>query len=622
MAFKLAEAFVQLEQRGFSSVASAVDGLKGKLGALVVPANRAGAAISTFLGNTASQVLMRVAGAAAGTCQSMFELAASAEDNQVAFEVMLGSAEKAKAMLAEMKTFADATPFTPDQIREAGKTLLQFGVDAGNIMPTIKMLGDISAGDAQKFQSLALVMGQISANGRLQGQDLLQLVNAGFNPLQVISKQTGESMASLREKMEKGGISAQMVADAFKAASSEGGQFHGMMERRSKTFTGLMSTLKGDVESALAAIGTKLIDGLGLKEGITKVSAFVKSIGASIAPAMDSVLPSIRSGIETAIQWLTTLKDFFEPVRDAYFRLWSTMGEMIYTVFASAGETISIFFEVFGTDVKSAINWVRDLWTAFLDFVTGVIDGERMVLEHWDLSWAIIVASGELVWENLTTIVRTGITNIAELFPWLANNWYDVLMTMFDAAATIFINIGQNLRDTFASLWDWISSGFTTELPDFGAMWGESLLDGFHSTIKEMPDLTEMELKTTNDKLQSLYAEFADREAKRTEERLKKMEALVPPALPEPVDAENPKPFGSSANAGANAGKGETKFIGLADLNKTMQQAASGTNQAALLASINAKMDRSVKAQEKTATLLDGMAGEPFDMVARYANQA
>lgn len=164
----------------------------------------------------------------------------------VAFETMLGDAEKATEMITALQEMAAKTPFLFTDLSEASKLLLQYGVAAKDIMPTVQTLGDIAQGNSQRFQSLALAYSQTQSAGKLMGQDLLQMINAGFNPLQEIAKQTGKSVGDLRQEMEGGGISAKLVADAFKAAASEGGKFYQGMEKASQTLPGLLTTLKDD----------------------------------------------------------------------------------------------------------------------------------------------------------------------------------------------------------------------------------------------------------------------------------------------------------------------------------------------------------------------------------------
>lgn len=102
---------------------------------------------------------------------------------------------------------------------------------------------------------MALVFGQISSAGKLQGQDLLQLINLGFNPLKTMADRTGKSMSKLKDEMSDGKISFEMVRKEMELATSEGGLFFGMMDKKSKTFAGVMSTLKDNVSIALASLG-------------------------------------------------------------------------------------------------------------------------------------------------------------------------------------------------------------------------------------------------------------------------------------------------------------------------------------------------------------------------------
>jgi tape measure domain-containing protein len=197
------------------------------------------------------------------------------EMQAAALETMLGSAGAAAKMIAQIKIMAAKTPFSSSDLTDATKTLLQFGLDAESVLPTINQLGDVSSGNAQRLKQLTLAFGQMSSAGRLMGQDLLQMINAGFNPLKVISEKTGESMASLKERMAAGGVSAQEVAEAFKIATSEGGLFYKGMDRASKTLSGQFSTLMDEVAELGRSFGEILLP--YLKDLVTKATEAVKS---------------------------------------------------------------------------------------------------------------------------------------------------------------------------------------------------------------------------------------------------------------------------------------------------------------------------------------------------------
>ena len=191
------------------------------------------------------------------------------------FGTMLGSAEEATKLVNNLKEMGAKTPFETSDLAKASQTLLAFGTSAEDLLPTLQMLGDVSQGNKERFDSLTLAFAQVGSAGKLSGQDLLQFVNAGFNPLNEISKMTGESMAELKERMSAGGVSAEEVAEAFKHATSEGGQFYQAMEAQSQTFNGQMSTLK---DNAMSFIGE-------LTLGVTNT-------------LKDSVLPTVNGWLE------------------------------------------------------------------------------------------------------------------------------------------------------------------------------------------------------------------------------------------------------------------------------------------------------------------------------------
>lgn len=179
------------------------------------------------------------------------EAAMTMESITAQFTVMTGSADRAASLIKEIADFAAHTPFTKLGLSEAGKTLMAFGMEAEKVVPTLKMLGDVAGADQNRLNSLALVFGQIQSTGKLMGQDLLQLINQGFNPLTVMAEKSGKSVAELKDLMAQGAISADDVTRAFQIATSEGGLFFGNLEAQSQTLAGKLSTLKDNFETAL-----------------------------------------------------------------------------------------------------------------------------------------------------------------------------------------------------------------------------------------------------------------------------------------------------------------------------------------------------------------------------------
>lgn len=215
-------------------------------------------------------------------------------DRQMAgtsFNVMAGAKDGAK-LHKDLMGFATDTIYGNEVFGEA-KTMLGFGVAAKNIMPSMKMLGDVAMGDVEHMKSLSLAFAQSASAGKLTGQDLLQYVNAGFNPLQAISEKTGRKMADLRKDMEKGKISFQDLAGAFEYATGPMGRFHDGMKKMGDTPTGKWMAFQGAMETLAGTIGMQLLPALG------GVVDFLNWLGAN-----QGVMYGIAAGVGAmAIAW-------------------------------------------------------------------------------------------------------------------------------------------------------------------------------------------------------------------------------------------------------------------------------------------------------------------------------
>ncbi|MBE6337687.1 MAG: hypothetical protein E7068_02655 [Lentimicrobiaceae bacterium] len=180
------------------------------------------------------------------------------ESLEKSFGILAGTVQ-GKKLFEDIKDFAVKTPMTMPMpaLAKGAQTLLAFNYEAENVMPILRAIGDISMGNEQKFNSLVLAFSQMSSTGKLMGQDLLQMINAGFNPLAVISEQTGKSIGVLKEEMAAGAISADMITKAFMDATSEGGKFNGMLEQQSKGIEGSLSNLEGAIQDMFNELGEK-----------------------------------------------------------------------------------------------------------------------------------------------------------------------------------------------------------------------------------------------------------------------------------------------------------------------------------------------------------------------------
>lgn len=234
------------------------------------------------------------------TVAKSINLASQVEDATIAFEVLTGSAKDGQLLFEQIRKFAAESPVTFSNAAEATKTMMSFGVAAKDVQANLQMLSDVTGGNNDRFKMLSLAFSQTTAAGRLMGQDLLQMINAGFNPLQQISKTTGESMIELKKRMEDGGISAQEVRKAFEDATTEGGMFHGMTDRLANTVSGKLNIALSDMEQKLAAAGQAMGPLI-----IQLLDAFNK-----LKPVLDAVvnlIDGISEGLGFAVAAITDL---------------------------------------------------------------------------------------------------------------------------------------------------------------------------------------------------------------------------------------------------------------------------------------------------------------------------
>jgi len=242
---------IDLEGKSAEDVAKIRDAVE-KLGSKV---NEVKSKVKSSVDSMGSSIKGLIGGFAAfAGIKSFLKLGSDMEQTNISFEVMLGDAERAKKLVSELQAFANVTPFTSKETAEAAKMLLNFGVAQDKVIPNLKILGDAAGGNSEKFQTMTYAFAQVMSTGRLMGQDLMQLINAGFNPLQEISRKTGRSLADLKKDVEGGKISSEMVRNAFISATSEGGRFYKMMEKQSHTVAGMWSTFVDAIQIKLIAL--------------------------------------------------------------------------------------------------------------------------------------------------------------------------------------------------------------------------------------------------------------------------------------------------------------------------------------------------------------------------------
>lgn len=227
--------------------------------------------------------------------------AGNMEQFNVAFTTMLGSAEKARSLMAEIVEFTKKTPFELEGVVGSTKQLLAFGIAQEDIIPTLENLGNIASGVGVPVSRLTTVFGQVKAATRLMGQDLNQFIQAGVPLIGELSSMLGKTEAEIKDLVSEGAISFDMVKQALENMTGEGGKFFNLMDAQSKTFLGTLSNAADGFNLVKVALGNALFP-----VAKTVLNFIVKTLD-TLRESIDNNSKQITNFAQSALNALTTL---------------------------------------------------------------------------------------------------------------------------------------------------------------------------------------------------------------------------------------------------------------------------------------------------------------------------
>lgn len=310
--------------------------------------------------------------------KSIVETTGNFEQWNIAFSVMLGSSGKAKTLMEDIKKFAAETPFELPQVVEGSKRLLAYNVAAGDIIPTFTVLGNIAAGvGTEKLPQLITAFGQVSAKGKLMGQELLQFTEAGVNLGGELQKAFGVSRSALELMVSSGKVGFEDVRKALFNLGGETGKFGGLMDAQSKTIQGVWSNIKDTITQAFLAIGNAALPQMRavvnfVLERLSEVKIWLESNKA----VLESVFVNMAQKIAEVGKFLLQLGGFFYkyligPVGEA---LKQPLGQWIAGIIAGV-YALSVAF--------TALAAVNPLGWIAIGVAAGII-AFNYLRDHWD----------------------------------------------------------------------------------------------------------------------------------------------------------------------------------------------------------------------------------------------
>ena len=451
--------------------------------------------------SSTSSEIKKVVGAAAGA--AIVKLGADAvkagveynntmEQYNTAFSTLLGSSSKASAFTKNLQTMAAKTPFQMTDLAKASQTLMGYGLNAKDTAKYLSVLGNISQGDATKFQSLTLAFAQMSSTGTLKGQDLLQMINAGFNPLTRLSKMTGESMAQLKDDMAAGKISSEMVQQAFVAEQEEGGRFYGALEKQSKTFNGQVSNLKDNVNILGATLTSSLTNKLktealpalneltvGLSSAFQTggIEKFANVLGVGLTKMVSGIaneLPTIINGVLALVDGIVDGVVKYGP---------NIAAKLAVSVVSLVGGLITILPQLLNGALALVIGIVTGLAQAIPTLLPQIVNAILQIIP--------------ILLQNLPLLVHAGaqliggiITGLLNSIPMILNNMpliIRALMKDIEQLPAMYMDIGEQMIrgmwNGIKNMWSWLVDNFVQLNKTMLAIIKKVL--GIHSPSKE-----------------------------------------------------------------------------------------------------------------------------------------
>lgn len=384
------------------------------------------------------------------------------QQNRVAFETFLGSAEKAQKLLKQLSDFAASTPFELPQVVEGAKKLLAFGVSADQVTDTFRTLGNIAAGvGTDKLPGLINVFGQVKAAGRLMSQDLLQFTSAGVPVIDLLSQHFGVAKDKIKDMVESGKVKFEDLQASLELLGGKGGKWGDLMAKQSLTFAGTMSNIS-DQFGRFARSVVGIDDSGNIRQG--SIFAVLTQVATDFLNWLNTNGPAIQSTILGIINVVSAnapliigiiLGGLLPAFGALAVSIWSAMAPLL--PFMALGAALVLGFQALKANG---------------------IDPVKMAVDIFKVAWDFLGPSLMRLW----TIIQT------QLWPALQNLWQAIAPVLIPALQILAMIIGGAVLlalrifiDGLANLIGWISAGINIIAALYG--WVSGLVGPFISAF-------------------------------------------------------------------------------------------------------------------------------------------
>ena len=442
-----------------------ISNLSSKLGNGLKTAAKVGAA-AVVAASTAIGVLGKIG----------LEYNSQMEQYTTNFTTMLGSQEAAVKKVEELKKFAASTPLSMDDLAKGTQTLLAFGVESENSTGIQRQLGDIALGDADKMQRLSTAFGKATASGKLSGEVVQQMIDAGWNPLIQISKAAGETMEETQKRMSAGAISVEELQEAMEAVTSGTGQFAGGMEAASHTTQGLISTLQDNARALVGEVFQPISDGLlgqvlpgaieaisGLTTAFSEngISGMIEAAGDIVGSAIGEFTNALPKFVGTASE---IVKSLVNGINDNLPQI--TEGA-VTTVNTLANGILGMLPEIIKLGLDVIVSLANGIAESLPELIPTIVDVVLQIVET-------LIANAPKLLDAAFEIITKLASGLVDNFPEIVAKGREIIEKIISGISELFGDLVQKGKDII----DEVKSGINEKIDD-AKQWGKDLIQNF-----------------------------------------------------------------------------------------------------------------------------------------------
>lgn len=403
---------------------------------------RVGQAFAT-MGKAGALAFAGIGIAAGGAIGFGAKIASDNEQAQISFTTLLGSEEKASAFYKSLVDFAARTPFEIAGLRESAAQFLGAGVAADRVIPIMQAVGDatsaVGTGD-EGIQRAVRALGQMQTKGKVTGEELLQLSEAGVPAMGALAASMGVGVAEAQDKVSKGQVSVNQLFDAIQTYQGPLANVKGLMDAQSHSLKGLLSTFKDVISQGFGKFGETVVP--ALKAQLPQVTTVIQGALAELAPTLAGVAGSVLETFSTLLPAIT-------PVIGTIGRLFSTALNSLLPVITAVFNALAPFIDQLATALAPVFVSISEVLTGSLipALVPVIAIIGRLLVAVSPLISKMLELGGRVIGALVVAF-----TPLLDVIVKVAEKVINALLPVFDQLEPVMGQVGKALADVAIAL--------------------------------------------------------------------------------------------------------------------------------------------------------------------------